>query len=133
MEHVRDEIEQSLFDFNPSLLVMDVFPFGMEGELKNFIASVHCKKVWLYRYAENVNFSELSKYFDLVICPEDFWTEEMREDVPSNIIFVPSMVIRNPHELLERNVARKTLQCSSEKFLVLAVHTGKQETFSAFH
>lgn len=132
-ERVREALEQILFDFNPSLLVMDVFSFGIAGELKNYIFSSHCKKVLLYRYAKNVNFYERAQYFCLVLCPEDFWTEEMRGDVPSKIIFAPPMMIRNPHELRARSAARKTFKCPPEKFLALAVHTGKQETFPAFH
>lgn len=132
-ERVREALEQILFDFNPSLLVMDVFPFGMEGELKDFIAFAPYKKVLLYRYAKNVNFSETARHFDLVLCPEDFWTEEVHHDAFSDIFFVPPMLLRNSSELFTPCHAGEILKCAHEKFLVLAAHTGKPETFASFY
>ncbi len=132
-ERIREALEQILFDFNPSLLVMDVFPLGIAGELKNYIFSSHCKKILLYRYAENVNFCEGAQYFDLVLCPEDFWTEEVHQDATPDMIFVPPVLLRNSCQVLSREQAGKILKCAPEKFLVFSVHTGKPETFPSFY
>lgn len=132
-EAVRETLQKLFFSLSPSLLVMDVFPFGMEGEMEDLVKRAPCKKVWIYRYAKGNSFQEHASFFDRVICPEDFWTDRVVIQQTEGVRKVPPILIRDPDELLSFEEGRKRLKCSKEAFLVLAVHTGKKESFFAFY
>ncbi|MEI7833554.1 MAG: hypothetical protein WCJ56_10205, partial [bacterium] len=114
----------------PQVLVMDVFPFGLRGELRDILPTLPCKKVFIYRHVQTEYRAVVDsalQLFDLVIQAE---TAEPLLAQPA--IDCQPILLREEHELLNRDEARGKLGVTGGTPVVLGVSSGDADWTESF-
>jgi len=131
----REKILDKLCELSPGLLVVDVLPMGLMGELREFLGEFSGKKVLVarrlrqdYRQTMNIDAFVESNY-DLVIKAEKMPDNSL----PHNrAVEVAPILVRSDSEIFTREQARKKLAVPRRKFLVMAVSTHQPLRGDAF-
>ncbi|MEI7833550.1 MAG: hypothetical protein WCJ56_10185, partial [bacterium] len=121
-EEFPNNSQEYLQKINPKVLVMDVFPYGLHEELRDILPSLPCKKVFIYRHVlagYRAIIDSALPLFDLVIQAE---TAEPPLAVPA--IDCQPILLREEHELLNRDEARGKLEVTDDRPVVLGVSSG---------
>jgi hypothetical protein len=115
---VHEQLTQREFD----VLVVDTFPRGLGGELKDVLPGLCCRKVLIHRdlnpdYCLAFDLASSLKEFDLVLVPG----ESAPFSSASQAVVTEPWLIREPKELLSPNEARRKLAVDSQTKPVVVV------------
>ena len=106
----------------PDVLVVDVFPRGLAGELAPLLGSLRCHKILVHRdlnpeYVERYDLSQFVDAYNLILVPGE---EAPFQTAPHAAITAP-WLMRDADELLSPAEARRALQVESNYLPVVAV------------
>ncbi len=125
-----DNALQYLQHSSQKVLVLDVFPFGLRGELRDILSLLPGKKVFIYRHVRaeyRAIIDSALPLFDLVIQAETADPALLRPAIDCQPI-----LLRDETELLSRAQAREILQATGDIPVVLGVSTGEREWTESF-
>lgn len=121
-DETAQQIHQHLAERDFDVLVVDTFPRGLGGELKDVLPRLRCRKVLIHRdlnpeYCSLVDVAGSLKDFDLLLVPG----EPALFSSAAHAIVTAPWLIRDPEELLPPAEARNRLVVDSHTQPVVAV------------
>ena len=122
---LRVQVPQAIVELAPQVLVVDVFPHGIVGELTDVLASLSCRKVLVYRHLQEpfaAKAREAMSHFDCVLL-----AEEPPTPLPCPVVPCCPLLLRNAEELLPRAEAKTRLQVTEDETVVLCVSSESEE------
>lgn len=127
-KNLEKEVPEFIEDFRPDLLIVDNFPKGIIGELKNIVVKNKFKKILIKRFTKENDFEFENNNYDLIIICERYQYSENSKKV----IFTEPILIRDYDEILNCEEARKILKSSKDEKLILGVGSGNGERVENF-
>lgn len=117
-QQVHEQLTHREFD----VLIVDTFPRGLGGELKDVLPALNCRKVLVHRdlnpeYCSTVDVASSLKHFDLVLVPGE---SAPFSSAPNAVVTAP-WLIRDADELLSPEDARRKLAVDSMSKPVVTV------------
>ena len=115
------KLRATLDALRPTLLVMDVFPHGVVGEMADVIPSLSCARALVCRRLRPQYSRRLAAEvagFDLALC-----VEPPAPRLPIPVVDCSPVLLRDPGELPSRLEARALLGVAPDERAVLAVST----------
>ena len=128
------EVSKQIETAGAEILIVDTFPRGLVGELKNVGASFAGLKVFVQRdlnpdYAKKYRLNDfIACTYDLVLDAGDS-TPDGLGPFPQTVTTAP-WLIRNPHEIMPRDRARKLFGLRDEKPCIVVCAAGNHEEFA---
>ncbi|MHB9133217.1 MAG: hypothetical protein ACYDBB_19275 [Armatimonadota bacterium] len=119
------QVPIALQEYAPDVLIVDVFPLGIIGELTNLLPALPGKKVLVYRRLQETFYTQLLDalpLFDQVLC-----AERPPASFPAPYVDCQPILIRDAEELLPREEARRRLGIHDDRMVVVGVSTGDAE------
>ncbi len=122
---LRVQVPQAIVALAPQVLVVDVFPHGIVGELTDVLASLSCRKVLVYRHVQEpfaAQAREAMSHFDCALL-----AEEPPTPLPCPAVPCCPLLLRNADELLPRAAAKTRLGVAEDETVVLGVSSESEE------
>ena len=118
---MRAHVAETLARLEPRVLVVDVFPSGIVGELAGVLPELPCRKILVYRHVQQrfaARMRDALSHFDLVLLAEG-----PAGVVPGPVVCCRPILLRDADELLSRVEAKSLLGASADQTVVLGVST----------
>jgi hypothetical protein len=116
---LRAQVPQAIAELAPQVLVVDVFPCGIVGELTDILSSLPCRKSLVYRHLQEpfaAKMRDALSHFDCVLLAEPPPTP-----LPCPVVDCCPILLRNADELLPRAEAKARLGAAEHETVVLGV------------
>lgn len=122
---LRAQVPPAIADLAPHVLVVDVFPHGIVGELTDVLPKLSCRKLLVYRHVREpfaAKMREAMSHFDCALL-----AEEPPTPLPCPVVPCCPLLLRNAEELLPRAEAKARLGVAEDETVVLGVSSDDAE------
>jgi len=122
---LRSQVPQAIVELAPHVLVVDVFPHGIVGDLTDVLPKLSCRKLLVYRHLQEpfaARAREAMSHFDCALL-----AEEPPTPLPCPVVPCGPLLLRNAEELLPRAEAKTRLGVAEDETVVLGVSSESEE------